>query len=215
MCLTGPERRCCVDSHGEMAAVRREVTRGLQRQVLCPCIRSASTAGSAPRGVRTSSARARPAGVRSPPRPERQRCSGSRRRSGEVPAGTPSARDGSRSAAARVDAHRRSAAPSCLPSGAGPRFEVRTSPSPSAMEQALAEKLQARQNARMAAGYCWTWSDPRPDGSLVPDARIGDWFPPLDPQGRPLGRRRPARGSVGLRRTRLRRGRLRLHRAGL
>ncbi len=36
------------------------------------------------------------------------------------------------------------------------RFEVRTSPSPSAMEQALAEKLAARQNARTAAGYCWT-----------------------------------------------------------
>ena len=35
------------------------------------------------------------------------------------------------------------------------------------MEQALAEKLQARQNARMAAGYCWTWSDPHRDGSLV------------------------------------------------
>jgi hypothetical protein len=51
------------------------------------------------------------------------------------------------------------------------------------MEQTLAEKLQARQNARMAAGYCWTWSDPRPDGSLVPDARIGDWFRPWTLEG--------------------------------
>ena len=29
MCLTSPERHCCVDSHGEMAAVRREVSPGL------------------------------------------------------------------------------------------------------------------------------------------------------------------------------------------
>lgn len=51
------------------------------------------------------------------------------------------------------------------------RFQVRTAPSPSAMEQALAEKLADRQNARMAAGYCWTWSDPRTDGTLVPDVQ--------------------------------------------
>jgi uncharacterized protein len=61
------------------------------------------------------------------------------------------------------------------------------------MEQALAEKLQARQNARMAAGYCWTWSDPRPDGSLVPDARIGDWFRPWTLKGdRSVGGAPPA-----------------------
>jgi uncharacterized protein len=46
------------------------------------------------------------------------------------------------------------------------------------MEQALAEHLAARPNARMAAGYCWTWSDPRSDGSLVPDVRIDDWARP-------------------------------------
>ena len=63
------------------------------------------------------------------------------------------------------------------------RFEVRTAPSPSAMEQALAEKLAAHQNARMAAGYCWTWSDPRSDGSLVPDVRIGDWSRPWNLKG--------------------------------
>src|SRR4051794_23337814 len=41
------------------------------------------------------------------------------------------------------------------------RFDVRTAPSPSAMEQALAEHLAEHHNARMAAGYCWTWNDPR------------------------------------------------------
>jgi uncharacterized protein len=73
------------------------------------------------------------------------------------------------------------------------RFEVRTAPSPSAMEQALAEKLAARQNARMAAGYCWTWSDPRPDGSFVPDVQIGDWARPWNLKGdRSVGDAPPA-----------------------
>ena len=29
-----------------------------------------------------------------------------------------------------------------------------------------------------AAGYCWPWNDPRPDGTLVPDVVIGDWSRP-------------------------------------
>jgi DUF2075 family protein len=73
------------------------------------------------------------------------------------------------------------------------RFEVRTAPSPSAMEAALAEKLAAHQNARMAAGYCWTWSDPRKDGSLVPDVQIGDWSRPWNLKGdRSVGDAPPA-----------------------
>lgn len=73
------------------------------------------------------------------------------------------------------------------------RFEVRTAPSPSAMEATLAAKLAERQNARMAAGYCWTWSDPRPDGSLVLDVRIGDWSRPWNLKGdRSVGDAPPA-----------------------
>ncbi len=73
------------------------------------------------------------------------------------------------------------------------RFEVHTAPAPSAVEQALAEKLAAHQNARMAAGYCWTWSDPRPDGSLVPDVRIGEWSRPWNLKGeRSVGGAPPA-----------------------
>jgi DUF2075 family protein len=73
------------------------------------------------------------------------------------------------------------------------RFEVRTAPSPSAMEAALAEKLAQDQNARMAAGYCWTWSDPRSDGSLVPDVTIGDWSRPWNLKGeRSVGDAPPA-----------------------
>ncbi|MGY2079892.1 DNA/RNA helicase domain-containing protein [Modestobacter sp. SYSU DS0657] len=73
------------------------------------------------------------------------------------------------------------------------RFEVRTAASPSAMEAALAEKLAQHQNARMAAGYCWPWSDPRSDGSLVPDVTIGDWSRPWNLKGeRSVGDAPPA-----------------------
>lgn len=73
------------------------------------------------------------------------------------------------------------------------RFVVRTVSSPSVMEAALAEKLAEHQNARMAAGYCWPWSDPQPDGSLVPDVRIGDWSRPWNLKGdRSVGDAPPA-----------------------
>jgi DUF2075 family protein len=73
------------------------------------------------------------------------------------------------------------------------RFEVRTAPSPSAMEQALAAKLAEHQNARMAAGYCWPWGAPRADGSLPNDVRIGDWARPWNLKGeRSVGDAPPA-----------------------
>ena len=31
--------------------------------------------------------------------------------------------------------------------------------------------------------YCWPWSDPRPDGSLVDDVVIGDWSRPWNLRG--------------------------------
>ncbi len=35
----------------------------------------------------------------------------------------------------------------------------------------------------MAAGYCWPWSDPRSDGSLVSDVIIGSWSHPWNLRG--------------------------------
>ena len=35
----------------------------------------------------------------------------------------------------------------------------------------------------MAAGFCWPWSDPRSDGSLVNDVVIGDWSRPWNLRG--------------------------------
>jgi len=59
--------------------------------------------------------------------------------------------------------------------------------SPEEMESFLAEKRQEQDgepgySARMAAGYCWPWSDPV-DGKLVPDVQIGSWARPWNAKG--------------------------------
>lgn len=56
-------------------------------------------------------------------------------------------------------------------------FDVRTVTGPSVMEEMLRRKLLNGFGARMAAGYCWPWSDPSPTG-LKLDVEIGDWHKP-------------------------------------
>ena len=56
------------------------------------------------------------------------------------------------------------------------RFEVFDDPG--TMEQALHARVGPGVTGRMVAGYCWPWSDPAPDGSLVDDVKIGDWRRP-------------------------------------
>ncbi|BCJ52511.1 ATP-binding protein [Actinoplanes sp. NBRC 14428] len=58
------------------------------------------------------------------------------------------------------------------------RFDLRVAGSPEEMEAFLAARQAAGETARMTAGYCWPWSDPRPDGSLVHDVRVGGWSRP-------------------------------------
>jgi len=57
-------------------------------------------------------------------------------------------------------------------------FEVRLVERPAELEQALEEQLKVGYGARMTAGFCWPWSDPRKDDTLVPDVRIGSWERP-------------------------------------
>lgn len=64
-----------------------------------------------------------------------------------------------------------------------PHFNVEVVDSPYEMEAYLATKLEGGYSARIAAGYCWPWSDPRPDGTLVPDVRIDDWSKPWNLKG--------------------------------
>jgi len=58
------------------------------------------------------------------------------------------------------------------------RFEFRIFGSPDSLEAAIRRKVTQGVSARMTAGYCWKWSDPRPDGTLVEDVVIGDYRRP-------------------------------------
>lgn len=62
-------------------------------------------------------------------------------------------------------------------------FDLDVVDSPHEMERRLASQREGGCTARMAAGYCWPWSDPRPDGSLVPDVVIDDWSRPWNLRG--------------------------------
>lgn len=64
-----------------------------------------------------------------------------------------------------------------------PAFSVEVVDSPHEMEHVLAAKDEGGHTARMAAGYCWPWSDPRDDGTLVPDVAIDDWSRPWNLKG--------------------------------
>ncbi|MFI5143865.1 MAG: DNA/RNA helicase domain-containing protein, partial [Thermoanaerobaculales bacterium] len=46
------------------------------------------------------------------------------------------------------------------------------------LEARIREKVTVGATARLAAGFCWPWSKPRPDGTLVPDVVIGAWQRP-------------------------------------
>ncbi|MGC4791744.1 DNA/RNA helicase domain-containing protein [Micromonospora sp. DT178] len=58
------------------------------------------------------------------------------------------------------------------------RFDLQLADSPAQLESFLATKQAAGETARMSAGYCWPWSEPRPDDTLVPDVQVGDWSRP-------------------------------------
>jgi uncharacterized protein len=59
-----------------------------------------------------------------------------------------------------------------------PGFSVDVADSPAELESRLGSFHTAGRRARMTAGYCWPWSNPRSDGSLVADVRVGDWSRP-------------------------------------
>ncbi|HEX3004255.1 MAG TPA: DUF2075 domain-containing protein [Angustibacter sp.] len=63
------------------------------------------------------------------------------------------------------------------------RFEVQVVESPQEMEALLAAQYARGYGARMAAGYCWPWSDPTRDGQLVPDVHIDGWSRPWNLKG--------------------------------
>ena len=59
-------------------------------------------------------------------------------------------------------------------------FECRFFDSPESMEQAIRAKAAEGYTARMAAGFCWPWSQPKEDGTLEDDVVIGQYRRPWD-----------------------------------
>jgi hypothetical protein len=64
-----------------------------------------------------------------------------------------------------------------------PHFDVEVVDSPAEMEASLKTRIADGYSGRIAAGYCWPWSDPGPDGTLVRDVQIGGWSRPWNLKG--------------------------------
>ena len=58
------------------------------------------------------------------------------------------------------------------------KFEFGIVDSPQALDTIVRSKLEAGNSARLMAGFCWDWSDPLQDGSLVEDVVVGDFKRP-------------------------------------
>ena len=57
-------------------------------------------------------------------------------------------------------------------------FEFRIIDSVQELEATIRERNAHGNTARLSAGFCWPWSDPRPDGTLVDDVRVDSWSMP-------------------------------------
>jgi hypothetical protein len=57
-------------------------------------------------------------------------------------------------------------------------FDFRVVDSPQELEKLIRARSQESKTARLVAGFCWDWSDPNEDGTLVPDVKIGDFSRP-------------------------------------
>ncbi len=62
-----------------------------------------------------------------------------------------------------------------------PKMEFRIFDNPTNMMAEVRKRNAEKQNsARIAAGFCWPWSKPNPDGSLVKDVKIDDFEMPWE-----------------------------------
>ena len=69
-------------------------------------------------------------------------------------------------------------------------FEFKIFDSPQALESGIREKASKGHSARLVAGFCWKWSDPRADGTLKEDVVVGDFRRPWNakPESKRLGK---------------------------
>jgi DUF2075 family protein len=66
-------------------------------------------------------------------------------------------------------------------------FDFRVFESPESLYEAIRTKAAEGLSARMMAGFCWPWSDARPDGTLVEDVAIGDFSAPWNAKSESTG----------------------------
>ena len=64
-----------------------------------------------------------------------------------------------------------------------PHFDVTIAADAYELEHHLSSRLADGYGARIAAGYCWPWSDPRDDGTLVRDVQVDGWSRPWNLKG--------------------------------
>jgi DUF2075 family protein len=57
-------------------------------------------------------------------------------------------------------------------------FDFDVVDSPQELEAMIRSRQQDGFTARLAAGFCWPWSSPQADGSLVPDVKLEGWSMP-------------------------------------
>ncbi len=61
------------------------------------------------------------------------------------------------------------------------KMEFKIFNDPLSMKQAIDQKNQEKLNsARIVAGFCWPWSEPNPDSSLVNDVKVGNLAMPWE-----------------------------------
>jgi DUF2075 family protein len=61
------------------------------------------------------------------------------------------------------------------------KMEFRIFETPQEMMEEIRKRNKEKKNsARITAGFCWPWSDPNPDGTLVKDVKIGDFEMPWE-----------------------------------
>jgi hypothetical protein len=65
------------------------------------------------------------------------------------------------------------------PSGSwGSNYHFKMVETPDKLDSLLLSAKSNRESARLVAGFCWPWSNPNMDGSLINDVKIGDWERP-------------------------------------
>lgn len=75
-------------------------------------------------------------------------------------------------------------------------YEVRVFDDVADMENAIRDQAAEGNSARLVAGFCWEWSDPRHDDTLVNDVTIGGWSMPWNRKPREMlkkGKKTPAK----------------------